>query len=145
MRRGLPSPGAAPATLHALHAGLRVRRGLAQALRAEGRVVAGVLAVMTGEVAPSGVLVAASGETSKHIGIDGGLFGPLSRVYDDATAAGTALQVGRGWAHSAGLERASGLVVLGTWHWSWFTVVQTLQGLLLLPCPILSCPVRLII
>ncbi len=77
-----------------------MRKNLAKALRAEGRLLPGVLELMTGEVDESGLLRAATGETGKRIGIDSGLSDPLGPIYEDATICGAATQVG-GWEQGA--------------------------------------------
>lgn len=80
-------------------AGGLVRRRLAAGLTRSCEVLRRCLEIATGEVAPdTGLLAAASGETSQRIGLDSGLYPQLAPLYAAATAAGQAIQVGGvGW------------------------------------------------
>ncbi|GAB4813726.1 hypothetical protein N2152v2_000772 [Parachlorella kessleri] len=90
--------GAAAAWLSAtlvfpITAGTTVRESLAHALRCEGRLVAGTLALATGEVNPAtGFLSKATGEAEQHIGIDSGLFPEVVALQEVSGAASSHIQ-----------------------------------------------------
>jgi len=78
-------------------AGDMVRRRLAAGLQHTCEALRRCVEISTGEVAPdSGLLAAASGETSERIGLDSGLFPALVPLYAAAGAGGQAYQVGAG-------------------------------------------------
>lgn len=72
-----------------------MRRRLAAGLQHTAEVLRRCLVISTGEVAPdTGLLAAASGETSERIGLDSGLYSELVPLYAAGSAAGATIQVG---------------------------------------------------
>lgn len=88
-----------------------MRRRVAAALTQSCQVLRLCLDISSGEVDPStGLLAAATGETSTRIGLDGGLYAALQPLYAAATAAGRAIQVrGHGGGCMRGPRRAGWL------------------------------------
>lgn len=86
--------------------GTIVRRRLAAALHHTSEVARRTLDLASGEVDPgTGLLAAATGETSERIGLDAGLYPALQPLYDAVMAA--SLACGVSWA--AGPARQPGL------------------------------------
>lgn len=78
-------------------AGTLVRRRLAAGLQHTCRVLRLSLELQAGEASPdTGLLLAASGETSERIGLDSGLYPLLLPLYAKAGTAGQTIQVGAG-------------------------------------------------
>ena len=92
---GVRLPGSRfPFPLPYWFAGTTVRESLAQALRCEGRLLGGTLALATGEVDPAtGFLAKATGEAEQHIGIDSGLFPQVVALQEVSGAASSHIQV----------------------------------------------------